>query len=118
MDCGKTFTATVERKTGKPVGCLYWGKLDPHQMRYSWGLPMETLFWELDNSPEWQKLMAETPWYKKLFKKVIPWYYYDFEKPTAKPWTSRLKLKIKELWMKREMEMWTCHECTVRHEEE
>jgi len=111
MDCGKEFTPTLEGR--KPVGCLYWGKVNP-SMKYKYflvGFP-----WD-ENPTQWQKVLM----------KIIPDYYPDIYHPTVKPITARWMLHIREWWAiltdkeyrrLANTELWTCHECTKKLEED
>ena len=111
MDCGKTFTATVERRMGKPVGCIYWGEFDPGMMRYSYCVRF--LLWG-----EEEELYAKESWWRLWLHDNIPCWEFEWMEPNVKPIWRRWWLKIKELWMKHEVEMWTCHECTAKLNEE
>jgi len=106
MDCGKEFTPTLEGR--KPVGCIYWGKVNP-SMKYQYFLR----FLDYDERENITKL-------QRFLMKIIPDYYPDIYQPTVKPITARWMLRIREWWAiltdkeyrkLANTEMWTCHEC-------
>ena len=109
MDCGKEFTPTLEGR--KPVGCWYWGKLNPC-MKYQYflgGFPWDN----------------KVTWWEKILMKLIPDYYPDTYEPTVKPITARWALHLREWWVLltdpvyRDLansEMWTCHECVIEYD--
>jgi len=108
MDCGKEFTATVELGTGNPVGCIYWGKHD-FNMKYMWGMKF---------IPSWDERFNKEPLWRRWLHDHIPSHCFEWQEPSVRPIWNRWILDIKRWWYSKPVELWTCHECTAKEEEE
>ena len=101
MDCGKDFVAIIEKESGKPLNCWYWGTIDSG-LKYQWFIKLDFDNLIDNNKPMWQRWLRE----------YLPGYCYPSEEPTVKPIYRRWYLLLrKRLDRTPEIEMWTCPDC-------
>jgi len=105
MDCGKTFTARVDRKTKKILEGIYWGNIPYVNRSWSQWIPPE-------------KRQPVSRW-ARFWGRFIWWIEDDPAFKCLHPLWKRPLLILQDsitehIHKKEQVEMWTCPSCALK----